>query len=63
MAAPSAEFVIWAIGGVAFRANHFQLGAAFHAELHSCGIVELAFSALHGAPARLLREEDWPNNP
>ena len=50
MAALSAEFVIWGIGGVAVGANHFQLGAAFPAELHTCWILELALPAFHGFP-------------
>jgi hypothetical protein len=50
VAALSAEFVIWAIGGVAAGAHCFQLGAAFHAEFCICWVLELALAAFHGFP-------------
>ena len=47
------------IGGVAVGADHFQLGAAFPAEFHSCGFSNWHFRHFMASPARLLREEDW----
>ena len=50
MAAFSAKFELWGIGGGATRTCQGQLSAALPAEFHPCWVFKLAFPTFHGFP-------------